>query len=129
MDILQIVLLGIVTSLLYVVLKDNIPSFAFFLIVVAGAGLMLLIIGKVGAVFELIETLGTKASINTIYLATIMKIIAISYIAELGMHLTKDAGLESIASKIELAGKITILLLAVPIITAVIEAILGFLPV
>lgn len=129
MDILQIVLLGIVTSLLYVVLKDNIPSFAFFLLVVAGAAIMLLIIGKVGSVFELIETLGTKASIDTIYLATIMKIIAISYIAELGMHLTKDAGLESIASKIELAGKITILLLAIPIITAVIEAILGFLPV
>lgn len=129
MDIVQIVLLGIVTSLLYVILKESIPSFAFFLIIVASASLLLLIIGKIGTVFELIETLGTKASIDSIYMATIMKIIAISYIAELGVHLTKDAGLESLASKIELAGKITILLLAIPIIKAVVEAILGFLPV
>lgn len=59
---------------------------------------------------------------------TILKIIGISYIAELGASISKDAGLQSVASYIELAGKIFILLLAVPIITAVIEAILGFLP-
>lgn len=129
MDMMQIVILGIVASLLYVILKDTVPSFAFLIVVIAGISLFLLIITKVGAVFELIETLGAKAQIDTIYLATILKIIAISYIAEMGVHLTKDAGLGSVASKIELAGKISILLLAVPIIKAVIEAVLGFLPV
>jgi len=129
MDMMQIVMLGIVASLLYVILKDTVPSFAFFIVVITGISLFLLIITRVGAVFELIETLGAKAQIDTIYLATILKIIAISYIAEMGVHLTKDAGLGSVASKIELAGKISILLLAVPIIKAVIEAVLGFLPV
>jgi len=129
MDILQIVMVGIVASLLYVILKDSNPTFAFFLVVVTGVGLFLLIIRQVGAVFELMESLGAKAKIDGMYLATILKIIAIAYIAELGVHLTKDAGLGSVAAKIELAGKISILLLAVPIIKAVVEAILGFLPV
>lgn len=57
---------------------------------------------------------------------TILKIIGIAYIAELGANLTKDAGLSSVAAKIELAGKIFILLLAIPIISAVAEAILRF---
>jgi len=129
MDIVQIVMIGIVASLLYVILKDANPTFAFFLIVVTGTGLFLLIIRQVGAVFELIETLGSKARIDGIYLATILKIIAIAYIAELGVHITKDAGLSSVAAKIELAGKISILLLAVPIIKALMEAVLKFLPV
>lgn len=63
-----------------------------------------------------------------LYLETILKIIGIAYIAELGASLTKEAGLSSVAKNIELAGKIFIILLAVPIISAVIEAIINFLP-
>lgn len=59
---------------------------------------------------------------------TILKIIGIAYIAELGANLTKEAGLSAVAKNIELAGKVFIILLAVPIITAVVEAILNFLP-
>ncbi len=66
--------------------------------------------------------------VQTFYLETILKIIGIAYITELGANVTRDAGLNSIAGKIELAGKIFILLLAIPIISAVVEVILNFLP-
>ncbi|GAA0416735.1 MAG: stage III sporulation protein AD [Bacillota bacterium] len=128
MDILQIVTLGIVASILYIILKDINRTFAFFVIVITGVIIFLSIIQQIGSIFQLIQTLGTKAQVDGMYLETILKIIGIAYIAELGASITKDAGLESVASKIELAGKIFILLLAVPIITAVIEAILRFLP-
>lgn len=128
MDIVQIVLIGIVVSILYIILKDINPSFAFFLIISAGLFLFFIIMQQVANVFLFIEALGKKAKIDGIYLTTILKIIGIAYVAELGVQLTKDAGLESIASKIELAGKISILLLAIPIIQSVIEAILAFMP-
>ncbi|MGY0693024.1 stage III sporulation protein AD [Virgibacillus sp. FSP13] len=128
MDIIQIVVLGIVASILYIVLKDVNTSFAFFLILITGIIIFLAIIQQIGAVFQLLETLGEKANIDGMYMETILKIIGIAYIAELGANLTKDAGLGSVAAKIELAGKIFIILLAIPIITAVIEAIVNFLP-
>lgn len=128
MDIIQIVVLGIVASILYIILKDVNASFAFFLIIITGIVIFLSVIKQIGAIFQLIETLGEKANIEGMYMETILKIIGIAYIAELGASITKDAGLESVATKIELAGKIFILLLAIPIITAVIEAILSFLP-
>lgn len=128
MDIIQIVLLGIIASILYIILKDINETFAFFLIVFTGVIIFILVIQRIGLIFDMIETLGEKASIDGIYLQTILKIIGIAYITELGANITKDAGLGSVAAKIELAGKIFILLLAVPIITAVIEAILSFLP-
>lgn len=128
MDIIQIVVLGIVASILYIILKDVNASFAFILIVITGIVIFLAVIKQIGAIFQLIETLGEKANIDGMYMETILKIIGIAYIAELGASLTKDAGLGSVATKIELAGKIFILLLAIPIITTVIEAILSFLP-
>ncbi|MFD1038452.1 stage III sporulation protein AD [Virgibacillus byunsanensis] len=129
MDIIQIVILGIIASILYIVLKDINPSFAFLLIIVTGIIIFLAIIKQIGTIFQIIESLGQKANIDNMYMETILKIIGIAYIAELGANITKDAGLGSVAAKIELAGKIFILLLAVPILTAVIEAILSFLPV
>lgn len=128
MDIIQIVLLGIIASILFIILKDINESFAFLLIVFTGVLIFIIVIQRIGIIFTMIETLGEKASIDGIYLETILKIIGIAYITELGSNITKDAGLGSVAAKIELAGKIFILLLAVPIITAVIEAILNFLP-
>ncbi|MFD1850594.1 stage III sporulation protein AD [Oceanobacillus bengalensis] len=128
MDILQIVLVGIIASILYIVLKDINSSMAFFLIIVTGIIIFLSIIEQVAIIFNLIETLGRNANVSGLYMETILKIIGIAYIAELGASLTKEAGLSAVAKNIELAGKIFIILLAVPIITAVIEAIISFLP-
>ncbi|BAC13847.1 stage III sporulation protein AD [Oceanobacillus iheyensis] len=128
MDILQIVLLGVVAAILYILLKEVNKSLAFFLILITGIIIFFSVIQQIQLIFETIRTLGNQANIQTLYLNTILKIIGISYIAEIGSHLTKDAGLDSVSKYIELAGKIFILLLAVPIITTVIEAIVGFLP-
>lgn len=128
MDILQIVTLGIIASLLFIVLKDTHASIAYLLVIVTGIIILSFILTQIGSVLKLIESLGEKASIDGIYMETILKIIGIAYIAEIGANIVRDAGLTSTASKIELAGKVFILILAVPIISAVIEAILNFLP-
>lgn len=128
MDILQIVIVGIIASILYMVLKELNETVAFTLIIVTAIIIFLAVIQQIGVIFQMIQTLGNQANVQGLYLDTILKIIGIAYIAELGVSLAKDAGLQSVASKIELAGKIFILLLAVPIITALIEAIIHFLP-
>lgn len=128
MDMIQIVIFGIIASVLYIVLKDTNGTFSFVLLLVTGIAIFLSIFQQIGIVFQMIYTLGERASIEGMYLETILKIIGIAYIAELGSNIVKDAGLESVATKIELAGKIFILILAVPIITAVVDTILSFLP-
>lgn len=128
MDILQIVLIGIIASILYIILKEMNSTFAFFLIIITGIIIFLSIINQIAIIFDVIKTLGKNANVDGLYMETILKIIGIAYIAELGATLTKEAGLSAVAKNIELAGKIFIILLAVPIITAVIEAIVNFLP-
>src|SRR5699024_3774532 len=128
MDIFQIVIISIVASILYIILNDINPSFRFFIIFIDGLIILISIIQHNRLIFDVIQSLGEQANVPGLYLETILKIIGIAYIAEIGASLTKDAGLQSVAKNIELAGKVFILLLAIPIITAVIEAIIGFLP-
>ena len=129
MDIVQIVLIGIVATLLYILLKDISPSYSFFIVLITSILILVIVIKQIGIIIQLLKSLGDKASVNAFYVETILKIIGIAYITELGSNVTKDAGLASVASKIELAGKIFILLLAIPIISAVVEVILNFIPV
>jgi stage III sporulation protein AD len=76
----------------------------------------------------MLEELAENASINMVYVQTILKIIGIAYIAEFGAQIAKDAGQGAMASKIELAGKVLIMIMAIPIISVIIETVIGLLP-
>ncbi len=57
------------------------------------------------------------------YLTIIFKIIGIAYISEFGYQLCKDAGEDGIGSKIQLAAKVMIFVVAAPVILALMELI------
>jgi len=128
MEIIQVVGLGIITTILALIIKEQKPLFSFLLAVFTGVIIFLFLIGKISAVIQMIEELAVQSNVNMIYLKTILKIIGIAYIAEFGAQIVRDAGQESIASKIELSGKILILFMAIPIITVIIETVLKLLP-
>ncbi|MFD2116067.1 stage III sporulation protein AD [Paenibacillus yanchengensis] len=128
MEMIQIVGIGLMAAILVIVLKEQKPMFASLLAIFAGLFILLLVIGKIEAVITIIEDLANRSGIPTIYLKTILKIIGIAYIAEFGAQMIRDAGQDAIASKVEFAGKVFILVMAIPIITVMIETILGLLP-
>ena len=129
MDILQIVGIGFLTTVLILVIREQKPMFAFLLAAFVGIAIFLSLIGKIDNVVTVLEDLADRSGISAVYLKTMLKIIGIAYIAEFGSQIVRDAGQESIASKIEFAGKILILVLAVPIISVIVETVLGLLPV
>ncbi|KXZ18539.1 stage III sporulation protein AD [Bacillus nakamurai] len=98
------------------------------IVVFSGCVIFLYLVDQIYDIIRMIEKIAVNANVNMIYVETILKIIGIAYIAEFGAQLTKDAGQGAIASKIELAGKILILVMAVPILTVIIETILGLIP-
>ncbi|MCQ5301609.1 stage III sporulation protein AD [Bacillus licheniformis] len=128
MEIVQIVGLGMIATFLSLIVKEQKPTFAFLIVVFAGCTIFLFLVDQVYEIIRMIEKIAANANINMMYVETILKIIGIAYIAEFGAQLTKDAGQGAIASKIELAGKILILVMAVPILTVIIETIIGLIP-
>src|SRR5699024_6163464 len=105
-----------ISTFLALVLKEQKPVFAFLLIVMTGVMIFLLLIGQIEKILDMLKQLAVNSGLNMIYVETILKIIGIAYITEFGAQITRDAGQSSIASKIELAGKVFILLMAIPII-------------
>jgi stage III sporulation protein AD len=128
MEIIQIVGLGFVVTVLTLVLKEHKPLFAFLLAAITGIGIFLFLLGKISAVIDVLENLAAQTNVNTMFLKTILKIIGIAYIAEFGAQIVRDSGLESVASKIELAGKVLIMVMAIPIISVIIETVVRLLP-
>lgn len=127
-EIVQIVGLGLIATFLVLVLKEQKPVFAFLLTIFVGVLIFLFLIGQIGRIISMLQELAANADLNMIYVETILKIIGIAYIAEFGAQITRDAGQGAIASKIELAGKVLILLMAIPIINAIIKTVIGLLP-
>ncbi|RKP57405.1 stage III sporulation protein AD [Cohnella endophytica] len=128
MSILQIVGIGFLATVLILVIREQKPMFAYLLSAFVGVAIFLAFVGKIDNVITVLEDLADRSGIPTVYLKTMLKIIGIAYIAEFGAQIVRDAGLESIASKIEFAGKMLILVMAVPIISVIVETVLNLLP-
>lgn len=98
------------------------------IVLFVGIVIFLFLIDKIYEIIRLLERVALEANLNMIYIETILKIIGIAYIAEFGAQITKDAGQGAIASKIEMAGKILIMIMAIPILSAIIETVIELLP-
>jgi len=86
------------------------------------------VLGKIGAVIDLFKDLSRQANLNIAYLGIILKVVAIAYIADFGAQICRDAGEGTLAAKIELAAKVLVLVLAIPIVIAVLQALLKLVP-
>lgn len=128
MEILQITGLGIVAVILVVMLKAQKPEMALQLSIITGVMIFLLIAGKLSAVIDVLGSYSKRVDIDPVYFETVIKVIGIAYITEFGAEVCKDAGESSIASKIELAGRVVIVALAVPIITSLLDLIISIMP-
>ncbi|MCX7843269.1 MAG: stage III sporulation protein AD [Clostridia bacterium] len=128
MDILQIVGIGVVATVMILVLKAQRPDIALLVSIITGIIVFMMVAARLSAVLDLLNSYARKVNIDMAYLTTLLKIIGIAYIAEFGAEICKDAGEGSIASKVELAGKVIIMVLAVPIITSLLELIIRIMP-
>ncbi|PGS56180.1 stage III sporulation protein AD [Bacillus sp. AFS041924] len=126
---MQIVGIGLAATFIILLLNQfKMNNFTLAITVFISCVLFLFLLDKVQFLLDEIQKLANQANIKNVYVETLLKIIGIAYIAEFGVQITKDAGQGAIASKIELGGKVLILVLAIPILTALIETILSFLP-
>jgi len=127
-EILQIVGLGLTVTFLAVLVRQRRPEFALYLSITVGAVIFIMMLGKIGAIFTVLKDLAAKANINMVYMGTVLKIVGIAYIAEFGAQICRDAGEGAVASKIEFAAKVLVMVLAIPIIIAILDSLIKLIP-
>lgn len=128
MEILKIVVIGIISSILALTLKKQNPEISIIISIAAGILIFMMVIPKLQAVINMLISISNNMKLDKMYISIVMKIIGIAYIAEFGVQICKDAGESSIASKIELVGKVLIMVVSAPILIALMELVLSIMP-
>jgi len=123
MDIAQIVAVGIISLILIITMRKQNAEFALLISIMASIIIFFMIMPFLGQAVGLLKDIAGLMDTNVQYIGIILKIIAIAYIAEFGAQICTDAGESSIASKIELAGKVLILITSMPVLYGLVDLI------
>jgi stage III sporulation protein AD len=127
-EIWQIVGLALIVTVISVVLKQIRPEIALQLTILASASIFIMVMSKIKVIVDLLQNLADQANISSYYLLIVLKIVGVAYLAEFGAQICRDAGEGALASKVELAAKVAVIVLAIPIILAITESLVRLVP-
>ena len=123
MNVVSICMISLVGIITYVIIKGFKQEYSVVIIV----ALSLLFFGWMIDIFGEMETriseISAELDMNKSFYKILFKIMGITYLCEFSSGICKDAGVSSVATQIEILGKMLILLSGIPIIISVIEVI------
>ncbi len=106
-----------------VLLQKTNPEFSMMTALITGILIFLIIILNLTPVLDLLSEWTGEFHLDNVYVMTVIKALGICYLTQLAADTCRDAGYGAIAGKVELAGKVTILVLALPLFSNLLELI------
>lgn len=128
MDIIKIIGIGLISLVIIIILKQYKPEFVIYVSIMAGILILLLVMDKLSGIINLLLDLSNKSGLNSEFLKILLKITGIAFLTEFAVSLCNDSGESSIASKIDLGGKVIIISLSIPILSSLLETVIKILP-
>ena len=128
MDIVKIIGIAFLALIIIIILKQYKPEFVVYVSILAGAIILFMSMGKLTGIITILQNIASKTKVNGEFLSILIKITGIAFLTEFAVSVCKDAGETAIASKVDLGGKVIIIAISIPIISALLETILKVLP-
>ena len=119
MTAFRIIALCLSAAMICVSLRTSQPQIASAIALAAGVGTLLISLQDIGEVAGTLKKLEALASEGGCAYGSMMKICGIALVAEFASDICRDCGESALATKTELAGKIVILAVAMPMITSI----------
>ncbi|MBR5127001.1 MAG: stage III sporulation protein AD [Roseburia sp.] len=123
MDVIKIGIIGVAGVLLATFLKKEKSEYSMLISMGVCILIFSFLIHKMQVVLAFVERLESMLSIDSSYIALILKMIGIAYVAGFAMDVCKDAGYGAIGSQIETFAKISILVVSLPVLLTFLEVI------
>lgn len=127
MNVVQVGVIGVAGVLLAIQFKNGKAEYGIYISIALSLLIFFIILGYMDTILKMIRSIGSYINIDAVYINIFLKMIGITYIAEFSSNICKDAGYQTIAGQIEIFGKLAILTLSLPILTALLDTIKGFL--
>lgn len=126
-SMMKIILVAIISVIFILLLKPYNNHLSILLTLFTTIMIFLFIIPFIKQITDLFSSFSNYIDFDTLYLDVVLRIICVSYICEIAVNICQDAGISSIAKKIELSGKILITVLSLPIINEVLQTVVTIL--
>ena len=127
MDMLRIGIMGVAGTLLAVQFKSGKSEYGIYVTVTLSLIIFFSVLERIGTIVEAMKGIGRFIRLDQAYVGTLIKMLGITYIAEFSAGICKDAGYQTIASQIEIFGKLAVMLLSMPILMTLLNTIREFL--
>jgi len=123
MEVVKIGMIGLAGVLLAAILKKEKNEYGMLISLLVCVIIFSFIISRMQVVMAFVERLESMLSIDSSYIALILKMIGIAYVAGFSIDICKDAGYGAIGSQIETFAKISILVVSLPVLLTFLEVI------
>lgn len=125
LSIVQLVLIAVVGMLIALTFRKQQADMS----VMVSIGICLLLMFFMVQAFDTLVSFIQKISgyMNLEYVGVLLKLIGIAYVCEFASSLCKDAGYQAISGQIEVAGRVAMMIITIPVMLAIIDTIEQFL--
>ena len=107
-------------------LKEYRKDFAIYSSLIGGAIILYLVTDYLKNIVNFLDSL-SSTGISSSFIILLIKITGISILTEFAVSICKDMGESSIANKVDLGGKILVISLSIPVISATLSGLLELL--
>lgn len=119
--IFRILGLCLIITIAIIVVRQTKPELAVLVGVAGSVVLFFYILDMLEQVFGVFEYILDSTNLDPQLFVLLLKIVGVGYVTEFGANICSDSGNSAVASKILLAGKLAIFVLAIPIIKSLIQ--------
>ncbi len=115
MNILAFSGAGIIMCVLIVTVKQLRSEFAILLCIVCGVIMTLYLISCAAPLIEELRTLSEMSGINSEFIVIAVKAVGICVAVQTASDVCRDAGQSALANKLEIGGKLALLIISFPL--------------
>lgn len=115
-ELIKITAVGLTGGLLALTIRSQKPELALLISLVTSVIIAGQVIAGVGQVVSEIADIITECGMDIKYFTVCIKAVGLAYISQFAAEILRDGGEGAIASKVEAAGKVAILMLTMPVI-------------
>ena len=126
MEVMKLAGLCVVCLLPVVLLRKSTPEQAMLLTIAILLTVLVRCLQAAVPVLEKIEGLFAQAGIETLYVSVLLRTVGAAILSRICADLCKDGGSQSLAGAVEIAGAVASVLIAAPLLEAVIRLLLGY---
>ena len=128
MDIIQIIAVAFCGLALASLVRSCRPEAELYVLLAAGIILLLLILTQLHEIIDFFHDMLALFDLGDSYFPILWKVMAVAYLSDFAAQLCRDAGESSIGDKVELAGKVTIFCIAIPLMKELLRLLELLLP-